>query len=205
MAFEAHPSSVRSYKKVSKRDAQAPSVLILPGWLGSGLGHWQTRWEARHGYQRVEQHDWQRPLRGDWTARLEDAVLAAPAPVLLAAHSLGCILTAWWAAHTRHADRVAGALLVAPPDIERADNRQKIPGWAPPARQRLPFAATVVASSDDPFGSLETASCLAADWGASFYSLGACGHINADSGLEDWDEGHALLLGLRGSQPPAAA
>jgi predicted alpha/beta hydrolase family esterase len=55
---------------------------------------------------------------------------------------------AWWAAHSRSA-RVAGALLVAPPDIERADNRAQIPGWAPP-RQRLPFASAVVASSDDP-------------------------------------------------------
>ncbi len=173
-----------------------PRVLILPGWQGSGPGHWQSRWEARHGYQRVAQHDWQRPLRGDWTARLEEVVTANPGPVLLAAHSLGCLLAAWWAAHSHHAGRVAGALLVAPPAIERADNRQQMPGWAPPARQRLPFRSIVVASSDDPFGSLESASRLAIDWGSDFVSLGAKGHINADSGLGEWDEGHALLLDL---------
>ena len=178
----------------------APTILTLPGWQGSGPEHWQTRWEARHGDQRVQQHDWMRPLRGDWTARLEDVLLAQPAPVLLAAHSLGCILTAWWAAHTRHASRVRGALLVAPPDIERDDIRQQIPGWAPPARQRLPFRSTVVASSDDPFGSLESAARLAADWGSDFLNLGAQGHINADSGLGDWPEGHRLLLDLAGSQ-----
>ena len=103
--------------------AASPIVLVLPGWQGSGPAHWQSRWEARHGHQRVEQHDWMRPLRGDWTARLEEVILAQPRPVLLAAHSLGCILTAWWAAHSRHTQRVAGALLVAPPDIERDDNR----------------------------------------------------------------------------------
>ncbi|MGP1516524.1 MAG: RBBP9/YdeN family alpha/beta hydrolase [Ottowia sp.] len=174
------------------------TVLILPGWLGSGPGHWQSLWQEKYGYERVQQHDWQRPLRGDWTARLQDAVLAAPAhrPLLLAAHSLGCILTAWWATHSPQAQRVAGALLVAPPDIERADNLQKIPGWAPPARQRLPFASILVASSDDPFCSLTCARQLAADWGAQLHEAGARGHINAESALGHWPEGHALLMQL---------
>ena len=177
------------------------NVLILPGWQGSGPAHWQSRWERRHGCQRVEQHDWLRPRRGDWSARLEEVVLAQPpaAPLLLAAHSLGCLLVAWWAAHSRHTARVAGALLVAPPEIERADLRQQIPGWAPPVRQRLPFRGIVVASSDDPYGRLEYANRLAADWGAAFYSVGPRGHLNADSGLGDWPEGHALLQSLAGA------
>jgi len=179
-------------------DAPAATVLTLPGWLGSGPAHWQSRWELRHGCQRVEQHDWQHPRRGDWSARLEEVVLAQPAgtPLLLAAHSLGCLLVAWWAAHSRHATRVSGALLVAPPEIERDDLRQQIPGWAPPARQRLPFASLVVASSDDPFGRLAHARALAQDWGADFRDLGARGHLNADSGLGDWAQGLALLYAL---------
>ncbi len=51
------------------------TVLLLPGWLDSGPTHWQSRWEAAHPYQRVQQHDWQRPLRGDWVARLEEVVV----------------------------------------------------------------------------------------------------------------------------------
>ena len=177
--------------------ASAYTVLTLPGWQGSGPDHWQSRWEALHGYTRVEQHDWMRPLRGDWTARLQDVVLATPQPVLLVAHSLGCLLATWWAAHAGEvAQRVAGALLVAPPEIERDDLRQQIPGWAPPARLRLPFRSIVVASTDDPFGRTEYASQLAQDWGAAFYSVGPCGHINADSGLGDWAEGHELLRSL---------
>ena len=179
-------------------DAPAATVLTLPGWLGSGPAHWQSLWEQRHGCQRVEQHDWQHPRRGDWSARLEEVVLAQPAgtPLLLAAHSLGCLLVAWWAAHSRHATRVSGALLVAPPEIERDDLRQQIPGWAPPARQRLPFASLVVASSDDPFGRLAHARALAQDWGAAFRDLGARGHLNADSGLGDWAQCLALLYAL---------
>ena len=175
------------------------TVLVLPGWQNSGPDHWQSRWERLHGYSRVEQHDWDRPLRGDWTARLEEVVLAQRQPVLLAAHSLGCLLAAWWAAHSAHTDRVVGALLVAPPEIERDDLRQAIPGWAPPARQRLPFRAVVVASTDDPYGSAAYASQLARDWGAAFYSVGPRGHVNAESGLGDWDEGWQLALDLAGS------
>ena len=71
------------------------TVLTLPGWQNSGPDHWQSHWERTYGYSRVEQHDWMRPLRGDWSVRLEEVVVDAPGPVLLVAHSLGCILTAW--------------------------------------------------------------------------------------------------------------
>ena len=55
---------------------------MLPGWEGSGPRHWQTLWEQRHHYRRVEQHDWSRPLRGDWLARLEDVVLSCEEPAV---------------------------------------------------------------------------------------------------------------------------
>ena len=72
-------------------------VLILPGWHNSGPAHWQSLWEQQHGYTRVEQHSWDAPLRGDWMAQLEEAVLAHEDTVLVA-HSLGCVLVAAWAA-----------------------------------------------------------------------------------------------------------
>lgn len=172
------------------------NTLILPGWQGSGPAHWQTRWELKHGYRRVEQHDWQRPLRGDWSARLEDELLACDGPAVLVAHSLGCILLAWWAAHSRNTDRVQAALLVAPPELAREDLAAQLPGWQPIARQPLPFPSLLVASSDDPYGSLDHARELARDWGSRLYELGPCGHINADSNLGDWPQGHALLQAL---------
>jgi uncharacterized protein len=52
----------------------APTIFLLPGWLDSGPSHWQSRWEALHGDPRVQQSDWQRPLRGDWCARLDEVV-----------------------------------------------------------------------------------------------------------------------------------
>ena len=67
-----------SDSSVSRETQAAPAtVLILPGWQNSGPDHWQSRWEALYGYQRVQQHDWMRPLRGDWSARLEETVADA--------------------------------------------------------------------------------------------------------------------------------
>jgi predicted alpha/beta hydrolase family esterase len=169
------------------------NVLILPGWQNSGPEHWQSRWQTAHGYQRVEQHDWMTPQRGDWMARLEDVVLAADGPVVLVAHSLGCILTAAWAAHSRNTARVRGALLVAPGDAERDDLRDQLPSWSPIVRQRLPFPAHLIGSQDDPYCAFERAQGFAADWGARFTDLGKAGHINAGSGLGDWPQGHAWL------------
>ena len=172
------------------------NTLILPGWQNSGPDHWQSRWEARHGYRRVDQHDWMHPRRGDWIARLEDVILSTEGPVVLVAHSLGCILTAAWAQVSRSTVRVQGALLVAPGDAEREALRPVLPSWSPIVRQRLPFPSVLVGSRNDPYCSFERAQGMASDWGSRFVDLGERGHINAESGLGDWPEGHAQLLEL---------
>lgn len=168
-------------------------VLTLPGWQNSGPGHWQTRWEALHGFERVQQHDWLWPRRGDWMAQLDTVLQENASPSTLVAHSLGCHLVAAWSAHSSHNARVAAALLVAPPDTERADNPPQLISWQPIVRQRLPFPSFVLYSSDDPYCSVERAMGMAADWGAQAAGLGALGHINAESGLGDWPDGLAWL------------
>ena len=182
-------------------------TLILPGWQNSGPLHWQSLWEAQYGFERVQQHDWQRPLRGDWIIQLEEAVLATPAdqPVSLVAHSLGCILIAAWASVSRNTHRVACAFMVAPGDVERPDVRDMLPSWAPIAVQPLPFRSTLVASRDDPFCTFERASALAQAWGSHLIDAGPCGHINTDSGLGNWPKGHAALLALQGATVPLPA
>ncbi len=187
----AHPST----------DAPPPQVLLLPGWLNSGPGHWQTLWETEHGDHRVQQADWLWPRRGDWMARLDEAVLARPpgpaqGPLLLAAHSLGCHLVAAWAAHSQHTARVQGALLVAPPDLLRPDLPLQVARWAPPVTARLPFPALLVYSSDDPYAAVDPTLALAAAWGARPLLAGAAGHLNADSGLGRWPQARHALLGL---------
>lgn len=183
-------------KDKANPDPHGHAVLLLPGWLNSGPEHWQSRWEALHGHRRVEQDDWLWPRRGDWMARLDEVLLETPARALLVAHSLGCQLVAAWSAHSNHVERVAGALLVAPPDTERADMPPNLFNWRPIVRERLPFASLAVLSSDDPFCALPRGRQMAADWGAGVVEIGAYGHINGESGLGDWPAGLVLLQRL---------
>lgn len=172
------------------------NVLILPGWQDSGPGHWQSLWVASHGYTKVEQHDWMRPLRGDWIARLEEVVLGCDEPAVLVAHSLGCQLVAAWAAHSRHTARVKAALLVAPGDVTQPALQAPLYSWARVALQALPFPSVLLGSQNDPYCSLAQARHYAQAWGARFIDYGLAGHINADTGLGDWPEGMAILQSL---------
>lgn len=182
----------------------ASRVLLLPGWQNSGPEHWQSRWEAAYGYERVQQHDWMRPLRGDWIARLQDVVLGhaarrdpdAPADIVLVGHSLGCMLVAAWAAHTRLARHICGALLVAPGDPQREELAGTLGSWAQIPRNALPFPSLLLGSQDDPYCSFMRAQAFARAWGSEFIDYGHCGHINSDSGLGDWPQGRALLMQL---------
>ena len=46
-------------------------ILIVPGYQGSGPDHWQTRWEQKLSTaHRVEQAEWSKPVREDWTREL---------------------------------------------------------------------------------------------------------------------------------------
>lgn len=173
-----------------------PNILLLPGWQNSGPDHWQSRWEAAHGYTRVVQHDWMRPLRGDWISRLEDVVLDQPEPVVLVAHSLGCLLVAAWASHSRNTHRVQAALLVAPGDAEVEALRPVLASWSPLPLQRLPFKSVLVGSRNDPYCAEARARLLANAWGSEYIDAGHQGHLNTESGLGLWPDGHALLTAL---------
>ena len=172
------------------------NVLILPGWQGSGHQHWQMRWVELYGYQVVEQHDWQRPLRGDWLARLDDVVSDLSEPVYLVAHSLGCIQVAAWAQVSAQCHKVKGALLVAPGDVEAPHMQDVFSSWQPIELTRLPFNSLLIGSQNDPYCTTERAQFFSKAWGSEWLNLGACGHVNAESNLGDWPEGHAMLSEL---------
>jgi predicted alpha/beta hydrolase family esterase len=171
-------------------------VLIVPGWGDSGPDHWQTLWErANADFRRVVQRDWLYPSCVEWVDTLTAAIREAGAPVVLAAHSLGCLAVA-------HCGRDPGlpvhaALLVAPPDVERPDYPPVSEGFTPIPRARLPFPSLVVASRNDPFIAFERSRELASAWGSRLVDAGDLGHINPDAGLGSWPLGEQLLDELR--------
>ncbi len=176
-----------------------PTIITVPGLGGSGPAHWQTLWEqARPDTVRAELGMWDAPHRNSWVGRLDEAVRRARGPVVLAAHSLGCLAVAWWAqlAPQDHGSAVKGALLVAPPDLDRSDAPAGLHSFAPVPAVPLPFASILVASENDPWMALGRARGFAESWGSVFVDAGDQGHLNADSGLGAWRDGEALLEGL---------
>ena len=168
------------------------SIIIVPGWRDSGPGHWQTLWAERLPQaRRVVQDDWHTPTRSAWGARLEETVLEQPGPVVIVAHSLGCITTAHM--NPEAAARVRGALLVAPADPER---RAVLSDFAPVPYAALPYRSILVASSNDPYCPIRLAGAYARAWGSEFVRMQNAGHINVDSGHGEWPLGRALLQSL---------
>lgn len=167
-------------------------LIIVPGWRNSPAGHWQSLWaEQIPGAVRVQQRNWEQPKRAAWVQALADAILQQPEPVVLAAHSLGCIATAHLPSAA--AARVRAALLVAPADPER---RSVLADFAPVPYQPLPYRSIVVASTDDPYCPVRLAGAYARAWGSEFVRLNNAGHINLDSGHGPWPLGRALLRSL---------
>lgn len=177
------------------------SIIIVPGWRDSGPGHWQTLWAERLPQaRRVVQDDWHTPTRSAWVARLEETVLEQPGPVVIVAHSLGCITTAHMKPEA--AARVRGALLVAPADPER---RAVLSDFAPVPYAALPYRSILVASSNDPYCPIRLAGAYARAWGSEFVRLQNAGHINVDSGHGEWPLGRALLQSLTEVEQPSQA
>lgn len=165
------------------------SVLVMPGLHGSEPRHWQSAWERQHpSFRRVEQADWAKPVLDDWARRLVDAAIAAPQPVVVVAHSFGCLATVRAAAY--QSGLIAGALLVAPADPERWGVAEQLP------RSLLPFPNLLVASTDDPYLNEARATEWAERWGSEQVTLRGAGHINVKSGFEEWPLGLELLESL---------
>ena len=171
-----------------------PTLVIVPGWRNSGPGHWQSLWAERLGGAvrvAMAEDDWQRPRRSVWVQAIGQTILAQPGPVVVAAHSLGCIATTHLP--TDVARRIRGALLVAPADPER---RGVLADFAPVPYQPLPYRSVVVACANDPYCPIRTAGAYARSWGSEVVRLQNAGHINVESGHGEWPLGLALLQSL---------
>ncbi len=175
--------------------------IIVPGWRDSGPGHWQSLWAERlSNAVRVQQDDWITPSRKAWVASLVGTILRQNEPVVVVAHSLGCIATAHLPDEV--AARIQGALLVAPADPER---RAVLSDFAPVPYQQLPYRSVLVASSNDPFCPARLAGAYARAWGSEFVRLQDAGHINIESGHGEWPLGIALLQSLAGDRSLSAS
>jgi predicted alpha/beta hydrolase family esterase len=180
----------------------APTVLIVPGLRDHVARHWQTllieRLPRVHAVAPMGRANLDREAR---VAALERAATRIVGPIVLVAHSGGCITVAHWAARTRC--RVRGALLATPPDFEKpmpegypTQDALHAAGWLPVPRERLPFRSIVAASRDDPLARFSRVVKLASEWGSELADLGFVGHLNPASGYGDWPEAETFITRL---------
>ena len=175
-------------------------IITLPGLGGSGEAHWQTLWERTESrFTRFQPASWDRPDLADWEQALERAVARCARPPVLVAHSLACLLVAHWAA--RFPSAIAGALLVAVPDPDGDHFPAEAIAFKPVPDHALRFASLIIASTNDPYGTLDVTQRRARDWQSGLIVAGELGHINAASGLGDWPQGRALLDAFRTGLP----
>jgi predicted alpha/beta hydrolase family esterase len=159
--------------------------LAVPGRGVPKPAHWLREWAARPGWAWAPEPPGPPLVFADRIAALEAAVASSAEPVVLVAHSGGCIVTVKWA--QEHAGPVRAALLVTPPDM---GDMVSVP-MAP-----LPFRSIVVASSNDPYATAEDFAAYAAAWGSELVQAGAVGHLDSKTGFGPWPEGERLLAGL---------
>ncbi|MEM5427500.1 RBBP9/YdeN family alpha/beta hydrolase [Cupriavidus oxalaticus] len=182
----------------------ASTVLIVPGLRDQVEEHWQTLLAASLPGARTVP-----PMgRGDLdcsrrVAAIEEAVASIAGPIIMVAHSGGCVMMAHWALVTAHAARIKGVLLATPPDFERPMPEGYPPlsaieagGWLPVPRQRLPFPSLVATSQNDPLGELPRVLELARAWGSEVFDLGKVGHLNPASGYGPWPMAEQLIARL---------
>lgn len=178
-----------------------PTILIVPGLRDHVAQHWQTLLAEQRPQARsltpMGRDNLALQVRMD---ALDDAVTQIDGPVLLVAHSGGCVLVAHWAQRTALASRVTAALLATPPTFDRplppaypALQALDAAGWLPVPRQRLPFRSLVAASRNDPLGDFAAVRDLARDWGSELEDLGPVGHLNPASGFGPWPQATTLL------------
>jgi hypothetical protein len=179
-------------------------LLLLPGLRDHVADHWQTLLaEALPGSRTVPPLSEDRLSRAARVAAFDAALREISGPVIVAAHSAGCLTLAHWA--QTHARTDMAALLATPADIETplpagypTMDELAAGGWLPIPRARLPFPSLVIASDTDTLARPDRIAELARDWGAECENLGDIGHLNPASGYGRWPTARALLERLEG-------
>lgn len=177
------------------------TTLIVPGLNNSGTKHWQTHLEARlQNVHRVNQDNWSCPKIIPWARHVQNAILEAKSPVILVAHSFGVLASVVGA--SRVADKVAGALYVAPADPVKFTSTgqtlsEVLQNWDTGLYNLIPkeglgYPTIVAASQNDPYMAFKRAAWWATKWQARLVSLGYSGHVNIESGHGEWPQGEHL-------------
>lgn len=178
-----------------RRPSRSVPTVIVPGWNGSGPGHWQT-WldgqltEAGREVRRPAFADVDHPVLEEWLADLRTALEGLPEDGFdVVAHSLGAVLWLHHVADPGEAPRPARVALVAPPS-PKLDVPDVAAFFPPPLdidTVRRGADGTVLVGGDaDPHlpEGITAAYGLPLKMATTLIEGG--GHLNVDSGYGEW-------------------
>ncbi|AZI34728.1 hypothetical protein NT2_02_03260 [Caenibius tardaugens NBRC 16725] len=179
---------------VSYETLKDPLVLIVPGNTAEDSPQWQQAWARQQANcERLDLGMWHDPHRNTWVNKLNLAISRVNRPVVLVAQGLGNLAVAWWAEYERPAEGgpVVGALLVAPPDLDRPGLDQRVAKFGAVPRRALPFPSFLVPDNYDPNGNYRSAYGLAKDWDARF--IDGEDEPGSTTSTREWHFGQRLL------------
>jgi hypothetical protein len=180
---------------VPRRPTRSVPTVVVPGWQGSGEGHWQTWLEEQlraegRDTRRPAFADLDRPQLRDWLAALRAALADLPADGFdVVAHSLGAVLWLHHVAAPGDAPRPARVLLVAPPAPTTAI--AEIAAFFPPpldvdAVRHAADGTVLVGGEADPYLPDGIAAAYGVPLKIATTVIAGGAHLNVESGYGEW-------------------
>jgi uncharacterized protein len=179
------------------RPTRRVPTVIVPGWQGSGPGHWQVllaealRADGRQVHQ-PPLPDADTPSLPAWLATLRATLASLPdAGFDVVCHSLGGVLWLHHAAHPSATPSPARVALVSPPSPDRSLAPAEFQAFLPPpmdvdAIRKAAGGTVLVASDDDPYCPEGAAIAYGRALKLPVTVIPGAGHLNVESGYGPW-------------------
>lgn len=178
-----------------RRPSRTVPTIVIPGWSGSGDGHWQTWLEeqlraAGRETRRPRFADLDHPELADWLTALRSVLAHVPADGYdVVAHSLGAVLWLHHVAARGDSPRAARVVLVSPPSP--TTTVEEIAAFFPPPMDvdtvRHEADGTVlVAGDDDPYLPEGIAAAYGLPLKIATTIVPGGGHLTVESGYGEW-------------------
>jgi predicted alpha/beta hydrolase family esterase len=180
---------------VPRRPTRSVPTVLVPGWEGSGEGHWQCWLDqelstAGRAVRWPDLGDLDRPRLDRWLSGLRATLAELPSDGFdVVAHSLGAVL---WLHHAQHAEgspRPARVALVAPPSP--GTDLAELAGFFPApldidAVRGAADGTVLVAGDDDPYIPEGIAAAYGAPLKIATTVIPGGGHLNVEAGYGEW-------------------